>query len=113
MLLVNLGTPGGAHAAAVRRYLREFLSDPRVVEAAALAWLPILYLFVLRTVPRSPRRSTSDLDRRRLAARRAYERQAALLQEELGIPVNYAMRYGKPSVASALTGMEDPVVIPL
>ena len=51
VLLVNLGTPDAPTPGAVRRYLREFLSDPRVVELPRLVWLPILYLFVLTFRP--------------------------------------------------------------
>ena len=47
VLLVNLGSPEAPTAGAVRTYLREFLSDPRVVELPRLLWLPVLYLFVL------------------------------------------------------------------
>ena len=51
ILLVNLGTPAAPTASAVRSYLREFLSDPRVVELPRLVWLPILYGIVLTTRP--------------------------------------------------------------
>lgn len=51
ILLVNLGTPKDASTSAVRRYLRQFLSDPRVVEIPRLVWLPILYAFVLTRRP--------------------------------------------------------------
>ena len=52
VLLVNLGTPDAPNSRAVRAYLREFLSDPRVVEIPRLAWWPILHCFVLTTRPR-------------------------------------------------------------
>src|SRR5258705_8146165 len=52
VLLINLGTPEAPTPAAVRTYLREFLSDPRVVEVPRLAWLPFLHLFVLTTRPK-------------------------------------------------------------
>ena len=51
VLLVNLGTPDAPTAPALRRYLAEFLSDPRVVEIPRAAWLPILHGIVLRTRP--------------------------------------------------------------
>src|SRR5689334_19281722 len=51
VLLINLGTPDAPTPAAVRTYLREFLSDPRVVEIPRFLWLPILHLFVLTTRP--------------------------------------------------------------
>ena len=53
VLLVNLGTPASPGAADVRRYLREFLSDRRVVEIPRLVWLPILYGLVLTSRPRA------------------------------------------------------------
>lgn len=49
VLLINLGTPDAPEARAVRRYLSEFLSDPRVIEIPKLAWKPILHGIVLRT----------------------------------------------------------------
>ena len=52
VLLINLGTPDAPHARAVRRYLAEFLSDPRVIEIPAIAWKPILHGIILRTRPR-------------------------------------------------------------
>ncbi len=51
VLLCNLGTPDEPTAPAVRRYLAEFLSDPRVVEIPRIAWLPILHGIILRTRP--------------------------------------------------------------
>ena len=52
VLLINLGTPDAPEAAAVRKYLAEFLSDPRVVEVPRFAWLPILHGIILRTRPK-------------------------------------------------------------
>src|SRR5205085_5401911 len=49
VLLINLGTPDAPHAAAVRRYLAEFLSDPRVIEIPKFAWKPILHGIILRS----------------------------------------------------------------
>ena len=73
VLLVNLGTPAAPTPQAVRGYLAEFLSDPRVVELPRWLWLPILHGIVLRTRPaKSARRIRSDLDAGRLAARRAH-----------------------------------------
>src|SRR5207244_11196192 len=58
VLLVNLGTPDAATTVAVRRYLAEFLSDPRVVEIPRVAWMPLLHGVVLRTRP--SRSATKD-----------------------------------------------------
>src|SRR5258708_39905452 len=52
ILLVNLGTPNAPTPQAVRRYLKQFLSDPRVIEIPRALWLPILHGFVLNTRPR-------------------------------------------------------------
>ena len=114
VLLVNLGTPAAPTPPAVRAYLREFLSDPRVVKLPRWLWLPILHGIVLRTRPAKSAEKYRQIwtpEGSPLAVHTM--RQAALLAEELGMPVKYAMRYGKPSVASALTGMDDPLVIPL
>jgi len=52
VLLINLGTPDAPEVRAVRRYLAEFLSDPRVIEIHPLAWKPILHGIILRTRPK-------------------------------------------------------------
>jgi ferrochelatase len=114
VLLVNLGTPAAPTAPAVREYLREFLSDPRVVKLPRFIWLPILYGIVLRTRPEKSAEKYAQIwtpEGSPLAVNT--KRQAVLLQEALGIPVRYAMRYGQPSVASALEGLKDPFVVPL
>ena len=98
----------------MRAYLREFLSDPRVVKLPRFVWLPILYGIVLRTRPEKSAEKYAQIwtpEGSPLAVNTM--RQAVLLQETLGIPVRYAMRYGKPSVASALQGLNEPFVIPL
>ena len=114
VLLVNLGTPAAPTAPAVRTYLAEFLSDPRVVKLPRWLWLPILHGIVLRTRPAKSAEKYAQIwlpEGSPLAVNTM--RQAVLLQETLGIPVRYAMRYGQPSVAAALAGLKDPVVIPL
>jgi protoporphyrin/coproporphyrin ferrochelatase len=113
VLLCNLGTPDAPTPAAVRSYLAEFLSDPRVVEIPRAAWLPILYGAIL------PLRSAKS------AAKYAQiwtpegsplkvwtERQAKRLQGWLGehgqrVRVRYAMRYGHPGIARELDGLAD------
>lgn len=113
VLLCNLGTPDAPTAPAVRRYLKEFLGDRRVVEIPRAAWLPILYGLIL------PLRSSKS------AAKYATiwtpegsplkvwtERQAKRLQGWLGerghrVRVAYAMRYGTPSIASQLQALAD------
>jgi ferrochelatase len=105
LLLINLGTPDAPEAAAVRRYLAQFLSDPRVIEIPAIAWRPILHGIILRTRPKKSAHAYKQVWTEAgspLAAITA--RQAAKLQQRLGetVIVDYAMRYGNPGIASAV-----------
>lgn len=114
LLLVNLGTPAAPTAPAVRAYLAEFLSDPRVVKLPRWLWLPILYGVVLRTRPAKSAEKYAQIwtpEGSPLAVNTV--RQAALLQEKLGIPVKYAMRYGRPAVSDVVKTLENPLVVPL
>jgi len=98
----------------VKRYLAEFLSDPRVVKLPRWLWLPILNLLVLRSRPRRSAEKYAQIwtpEGSPLAVHTV--RQAVLLQERLGLPVRYAMRYGQPSIGTSLENLEDPLVIPL
>jgi ferrochelatase len=109
VLLINLGTPDAPEARAVRRYLAEFLSDPRVVEIPPIAWKPILHGIILRTRPRKSAEAynqiwTNEGSPLRVIARR----QAEALGERLPVvSVHYAMRYGNPGIAAALDRMVD------
>jgi len=109
VLLVNLGTPDAPTPSAVRRYLREFLSDPRVVELPRWLWLPILYLLVLPFRPAKTARKYATIWKPDGSPLRIYhERQAQLLRGYLGerlkapVPAFAAMRYGKPTIAEGL-----------
>ena len=125
VLLVNLGTPDAPTPGAVRRYLRQFLSDPRVVELPRWLWLPILYGAVLVTRPAKSARKYAQIWTRDGSPLRIYtERQASILKGSLGerlralVPVRAAMRYGKPSIAEGLADLEAQgcdrlVVIPM
>ena len=109
VLIVNLGTPDAAEAGAVRRYLAEFLSDPRVVEIPRLIWLPILHGLILRTRPRKSAHAYSLVwreDGSPLAAITA--EQAAALRSGFGdaVLVEHAMRYGRPAIAEKLAAMK-------
>ena len=108
VLLINLGTPDAPDAAAVRRYLAEFLSDPRVIEIPRLAWKPILHGIVLRTRPAKSARAYREVwteEGSPLAA--ITRRQAAAVQERLAASalVDFAMRYGNPGIRAALDRM--------
>lgn len=109
ILLTNLGTPAAPEPPAVRRYLAEFLSDPRVVEQPRWLWLPILYGVILTTRPRKSAKAYAQVWQQDgspilVIARR----QAAALQSELDtrlarpVQVALAMRYGQPSLESGL-----------
>lgn len=105
VLLVNLGTPDAPTPAAVKRYLAEFLSDPRVVEIPALVWQPILRGVILNTRPRKSAHAYGLVwtpQGSPLAAITAA--QAAGLQARLGgsAQVGWAMRYGNPAIAREL-----------
>jgi len=116
VLLVNLGTPAAPTAQAVRNYLAEFLSDPRVVELPRIVWLPILHGIVLRTRPQRSAEKYAAIwtaEGSPLAVHTA--RQARLLKAALPqMQVEYAMRYGEPSIAAVLGKLPaDPLVLPL
>ena len=105
VLLVNLGTPDAPEAEAVRRYLAQFLSDPRVIEIPAVAWKPILHGIILRTRPKKSAHAYQQVwtgEGSPLAAITA--RQARTLQQRLGggVLVDWAMRYGNPGISGAL-----------
>ena len=110
VMLVNLGTPDAPDAKSVKRYLAEFLSDRRVVEIPAIAWQPILRGIILNTRPKKSAHAYSQVwseEGSPLAAITA--RQARALQAQLGegVQVDWAMRYGNPSISERLTAMMD------
>jgi ferrochelatase len=113
VLLVQLGTPDAPEAGAVRRYLRQFLSDPRVVEIPRPLWWPILHGIVLRTRPRQSAAKyrtvwTPDGSPLQVHTRR----QAVLLRGSLGergfdVAVVHAMRYGNPAIPVVLRELRE------
>lgn len=108
VLLVNLGTPDAPDAPSVKRYLAEFLSDRRVVEIPALLWQPILRGIILNTRPKKSAHAYSQVwteDGSPLAA--ITRAQADAMQTRLGdgVRVDWAMRYGKPSIPERLTAL--------
>lgn len=109
VLLINLGTPEAPTAAALRPYLKEFLSDPRVIEIPRLAWWPILNLIILNTRPKKSAEKYARIWTQEGSPLLVHtEKQAKLLQGYLGertrtpMVVEYAMRYGAPSVDGVL-----------
>ncbi|MGB3070898.1 MAG: ferrochelatase [Ottowia sp.] len=124
VLLCNLGTPDAPTSAAVRRYLAEFLSDPRVVEIPPLVWKPLLHGVILRTRPAKSARKYQQIwtpEGSPLAVWTA--KQAVMLRGYLGerghqVSVRHAMRYGRPSMADELDalkaeGCSRVLVVPL
>jgi ferrochelatase len=107
VLLINLGTPDAPEARAVRRYLAEFLSDPRVIEIPKFAWKPILHGVILRTRPRKSAEAYNQIWTNEGSPLRVIaQRQAEALRKRLPqFSIHYAMRYGNPGIAAALDNM--------
>jgi ferrochelatase len=126
VLLVNLGTPEGYDAGSVRRYLREFLSDPRVIENQGIVWQLVLNGIIL---PVRPRRKAPDYAKiwnhdknesplKTITRAQAEKLSAALAPISPAIVVDWAMRYGLPAIAARLDalvaqGCARIVVLPL
>tara|TARA_R110002126_G_scaffold291744_1_gene456503 strand:- start:112214 stop:113269 length:1056 start_codon:yes stop_codon:yes gene_type:complete len=114
VLLVNLGTPDATDYKSMRRYLREFLSDKRVIEWSRLFWYPILYGIVLNTRPGKVGKAydtiwNRDLDESylRTYTRNQSDQLSLAMQGHPSIMVDWAMRYGQPSIADKLTALKD------
>lgn len=125
VLLINLGTPDGTDYASMWRYLREFLSDPRVIELPRPVWYPILYGIVLNTRPsksganyRKIWNTERDESPLRTITRAQTERLAERLSDLSQVRVDWGMRYGNPSIKSAVNrlaaqGCDRIVAFPL
>ena len=124
VLLVNLGTPDSTSWWDVRKYLKEFLSDRRVIEVNPFVWKAILNLFILTFRPSKSAHAYKKiwLKERNESPLLFFTRsQAEKLNQKVGnenIIVDYAMRYGNPSIKSKLTnlkdlGCENIIILPL
>ncbi|QWG17728.1 ferrochelatase [Bradyrhizobium sediminis] len=125
VLLVNLGTPDTADARGVRVYLKEFLSDPRVIEDQGLLWKLILNGIILRVRPARKARdylkiwnTENNESPLKTITRAQSDKLAAAIADHDHVVVDWAMRYGNPSIASrieALTaqGCDRLLVVPL
>ena len=124
ILIVNLGTPEAPTAAALRRYLGQFLWDPRVVEIPRAVWWPILHGIILRVRPKKSAEKYASVWMPQGSPLRVWtEKLSTLLGSVLGeqghqVRVRHAMRYGQPSVATELDafkaeGVTRVLVVPL
>jgi ferrochelatase len=105
LLLINLGTPDAPEPGAVRRYLAEFLTDPRVVEIPQWLWRPILHGVVLRSRPKKSAHAYRQVWSEQGSPLAAItRRQAEALGGRLGneVIVDWAMRYGNPGIAGTV-----------
>jgi ferrochelatase len=113
VLYCNLGTPDSPSTADVRRFLREFLSDPRVVEIPRLIWLMILHGIILRFRPAKSAAKYASIWTPEGSPLKVWtEKQSKLLQGWLAqrghhVQVRYAMRYGSTSIASQLDALHQ------
>lgn len=123
VVLCNLGTPEAPRPAEVRRYLAQFLSDPRVVELPRALWLTLLHGVILRTRPaRSAAKYASIWQKEGSPLLTWTRRQAQLLQGWMGhqghdVIVTHAMRYGQPALDGVLDhlkteGVERVLILP-
>jgi ferrochelatase len=121
VLLINLGTPNRPEPGSVRLYLKEFLSDPRVIEIPQLVWQPILRGIILRTRPKKSAHAYRQVwteEGSPLAA--ITKRQSKALHGAFGekVIVDHAMRYGEPAIAGRIdalkaAGCERILIAPL
>jgi len=124
VLLVNLGSPSSTETSAVRRYLREFLSDRRVIELPRLIWWLVLNLVVLTTRPAKSAHAYRQIWNRErneaplVSITRAQSEKLAAILGGGKIVVDWAMRYGSPAIGDRLRALKDAgceriLVVPL
>ena len=124
VLIVNLGTPDSTNWFDIRKYLKEFLSDRRVIELNPILWQIILNLFILNFRPSKTAKAYKEIwmKEENMSPLRYYTlKQADKLSKEIGnndLIVDYAMRYGNPSIKSKINdlkevGCENLIVLPL
>jgi len=115
VLLVNLGTPESTDVPTVRRYLKEFLSDPRVIEVNPWIWKPILHCIILNTRPPKTAEAYRQIwmaEHDESPLRHYTREQARLLQERLDpssedVLVDWAMRYGVPRIVDRIAALQE------
>ncbi len=124
IILINLGTPDSTGWWDIRKYLKEFLSDNRVIEVNPIVWKFILNLFILTFRPSKTAKAYKEIwmkDKNMSPLRYYTQMQAQKLKKEISnreIEIDYAMRYGNPSIKKVLTnlqhrGCENIIILPL
>ena len=124
ILLVNLGTPDSTSWLDIRKYLKEFLSDRRVIEVNPIVWQIILNLFILTFRPSKTAKAYKEIwmEKENMSPLRYYtQKQTQKLRENITNPkteIDFAMRYGNPSIKSVMNklqanGCERLIVLPL
>ena len=124
VLIINLGTPDSTSWLDIRKYLKEFLSDRRVIEVNPFLWQIILNVFILNLRPSKTAKAYKEIwmkDINKSPLLYYTELQAKKLNQKIGnekIIVDFAMRYGNPSIKSKLNflktqGCENIIILPL
>ena len=124
VLLVNLGTPDSTNWFDIRKYLKEFLSDRRVIEVNPILWQVILNLFILNLRPSKTAKAYKEIwmEKENMSPLRFFTREQAKKLSELflneEIIIDFAMRYGNPSIKSKISklhsqGCENLLIFPL
>ncbi|MDE2577517.1 MAG: ferrochelatase [Hyphomicrobiales bacterium] len=113
LLLVNLGTPDATDYWSMRRYLKEFLSDRRVIETSRLIWWPVLNLIILSRRPQAKGKDYDAIWNReanegplKTITRAQAEKLGARLADKKNVIVDWAMRYGNPSIESRIRALQ-------
>lgn len=113
ILVTNLGSPDAPTAKALRVYLREFLSDPRIVEIPRLIWMCILHGIILRVRPSKSAKAYQSIWTEagspliEISKQQADKLKAVLEQHGHDVEVELAMRYGNPSIQSGLEALRE------
>ncbi|MDC3116971.1 ferrochelatase [Candidatus Pelagibacter sp.] len=124
VLIVNLGTPDSTNWLDIRKYLKEFLSDRRVIEVNPIIWQFILNVFILTFRPSKTAKAYKEIwmkDKNISPLLHYTQKQAeklSNLMSEKNLVIDYAMRYGNPSIRSKITtlhdmGCENLIIVPL
>ncbi|ASK78527.1 ferrochelatase [Paraphotobacterium marinum] len=120
LLLVNLGSPESYSKKDIRAFLKQFLSDRRVIEKSPLIWKPILYLVILPFRSRKNIEAYKSIWTEKGSPLKLYSRkQKEKIEDEIDFPVEYSMTYGEPSISNALKELieskncENIMVLPM